>query len=104
MFKVLVLSKIYPACHLDVNGLKPGLNSIMTDEHSKTASFGIYWPVCDVYIAPTIIKPEVSISLTEMPFLILQVKGFHTSNDFCDWRLLKFVCTGVAIHQDNMSV
>ena len=31
---------------------------------------------------------EVSISLTEMPFLILQV-NFHTSNDFCDWRLLK---------------
>ena len=28
------------------------------------------------------------ISLTEMPFLILQV-NFHTSNDFCDWRLLK---------------
>ena len=26
-------------------------------------------------------------SLTEMPFLILQV-NFHTSNDFCDWRLL----------------
>ena len=24
----------------------------------------------------------------EMPFFILQVK-FHTSNDFCDWRLLK---------------
>ena len=23
-----------------------------------------------------------------MPFLILQV-NFHTSNDFCDWRLLK---------------
>ena len=57
MFKVLFLSKIYPACHLDVNGIKPGSNSIMTDkhttEHSKTASLGIYWPVCDVYIAHT---------------------------------------------------
>ena len=44
MFKVLFLSKIYPACHLDVNGIKPGSNSIMTDkhttEHSKTASLG----------------------------------------------------------------
>ena len=55
MFKVLFLSKIYPACHLDVNGIKPESNSIMTDKHttgySKTASLGIYWPVCDVYIA-----------------------------------------------------
>ena len=59
MFKVLFLSKIYPACHLDVNGIKPGSDSIMTDkhttEHSKTASLGIYWPVCDAYIANTTI-------------------------------------------------
>ena len=54
MLKVLVLSKIYPACHFDVNGIKPGSNSIMTDkhttEHSKTADLGTYWPVCDIYI------------------------------------------------------
>ena len=91
MFKVLFLFKIYPACQLDVNRIKRGSNKIRTDkhttEHSKPASFGIYWPVCDVYIAHTTIYPEVSISLTEMPFLILQV-NFHTSNDFCDWRLL----------------
>ena len=91
MLKVLFLSKIYPAWYLDVNGIKPGSNSIMTDkhpaEHSKAACLGIYWPKCDVYIAHTTIKPEVSISMTEMPFLILQV-NFHTSNDFCDWRLL----------------
>ena len=59
MFKVLFLSNIYPACHLDVNGIEPGSNSIMTDkhttEHSKTASLGIYWPVCDAYIAHTTI-------------------------------------------------
>ena len=59
MFKVLFFSKIYPACHLDVHGIKPGSNSIMTDkhsgEHSKTASLGIYWPVCGVYIANTTI-------------------------------------------------
>ena len=67
MFKVLFLSKIYPACHLDVNGIKPGSNSIMTDkhttEHSKTASLGIYWPVCDVIVRlsllrKTILNPE----------------------------------------------
>ena len=86
MFKVLFLSKIYPACHLDVNGIKPGSNSIMTGkhttEHSITASLGIYWPVCDVYIAHTQYSQK-----TETPFLILQV-NFHTNNDFCDWRLL----------------
>ena len=91
MLKVLFLSKLNPACYLDVNGIKPGSNSIMTDkhtaEHPKAECLGIYWPECDVYIAQTAIKPKVSISLTEMPFLILQV-NFHTSNDFCDWRLL----------------
>ena len=90
MLKVLFLSKTYPVCYLDANGIKPGSNSIMTDkhtaEHSKAAYLGIYWPECDVYIDHTTIKPEVSISLTEMPFLILLV-NFHTSNDFCDWRL-----------------
>ena len=61
MLKVLFLSKIYPACHLDVNGIKTGSNAIMTDtckhtaEHSKTVCLGIYWPVCGVYIAHTTI-------------------------------------------------
>ena len=59
MLKVLFLSKIYSACQLDVNGIKPGSISLMTDkhtvEHSKTACLSIYWPVCDVYIAHTTI-------------------------------------------------
>ena len=92
MLKVIFVSEIYSACHLDENGIKPGSNSIMTDkhtaDHSKTVCLGIYSPVCDVYIAHTTILPEVSISLTGMQFLILQI-NFHTSNDFYDWRLLK---------------
>ena len=59
MLKVLFLSIIYSACHLDVNGIKPGSISIITDkhtpEHSKTVCLGIYWPVCNVYIAYTTI-------------------------------------------------
>ena len=59
MLKVLFLSKIYSACHLDVNGIKPGSKSIITDkhtaEHSKTVLLGIYWPVGDVFIAHTTI-------------------------------------------------
>ena len=43
----------------DVNGIKPGSNSIMTDKHTaepqKTACLGIYLPVYDVYIAHTTI-------------------------------------------------
>ena len=53
MFKVLFFSKIYPACHLDVNGIKPGSKSIMTDkhstEHSKMASL-VYTGLSVVYI------------------------------------------------------
>ena len=59
MLKLLFLSKIYSAWHLDVNDFKPGSNSIMTDkhaaDHSKAVCLGIYWPVCDVYIAQTTI-------------------------------------------------
>ena len=59
MLKVLILSKIYPACHLDANGIKPGSNSKVTDkhtaEHSNTACLGVDWPVCDVYIDHTTI-------------------------------------------------
>ena len=82
---------------MHVNGIKPESNSIMTDKHTanhlNTAFLGIYWPVCDVYIAHTTIKPEVSKAFTEMSFLILQVICY-TSNDFCDWRLLN----GLQIH------
>ena len=59
MLNILISSKIYSACHLDVNGIKPGSNSIMTNkhtaEHSKTVCLGIYCPVCDVYMAHTTI-------------------------------------------------
>ena len=72
MLEVLFLSKIYPACHLDVNGIKPGSNSIITDKHtaerSKTACLGIYLPACDVYNVHTTIKPEVSIALQKCHF------------------------------------
>ena len=84
MLKVLFLSKIYSACHLDVNRIKPGSNSIMTDkhtaEHSKTVCLGIYWPVCDV-------------AHTTIAILISQI-NFHTSNDFCDWLLLYLIIGG----------
>ena len=59
MLKVLFLSKIYSECHLDVNGIKPGSNSIInykhTTDHSKTVCLGIYWPVFEVYIVHTTI-------------------------------------------------
>ena len=59
MLKVLFVSKIYPACHLGANGIKPGSKSKMTDkhtaEHSNAACLGLDWHVCDVYIAHTTI-------------------------------------------------
>ena len=64
----------------------------MTDkhnaEHSNTACLGIDWPVYGVFIAHTTIKqPEVSISLTEMPFLFIQVT-FYTSKNFLNRHTL----------------
>ena len=38
-------------------GIKPGINYKMTDKHtaeySNTANLGVYWPVCNAYIAHT---------------------------------------------------
>ena len=52
MLKVLFLSKIYPACHLDANGIKTGSNSTITDKHAaeqgKTVCLGTNLSVCDV--------------------------------------------------------
>ena len=67
---------MHPTNHLDANGIKPGSNSKMTDkntaEQSNTSCLGVDWPVCDVYSAHTTIKPEILISLTEMPLLFLR--------------------------------
>ena len=41
----IILSILYSSCHLDVNGIKQGSNSIMTEkhtaEHSKPVCLGI---------------------------------------------------------------
>ena len=58
----------------------------MTDKH--IACLGVDWHVCDVYIAHTTIKSEVSIFLIEMPFLFLHV-NFYTSKNFLIQRPLK---------------
>ena len=43
-----VLSKIQIVCHLDANGIKPGINSKIIDEHtaeySNTGCFDLDWP------------------------------------------------------------
>ena len=93
MLKVFFFSKIYPACHLDANGIKPASNSKMTDKHTAEHSntiwcLGVDWPVCDVYNDHTTIKPDVSIFLTEMQFLFLHV-NFYTSKNFLNGRPLK---------------
>ena len=59
-----------------------------TADHSNTGCLGVDWPVCDVYIAHITILPKVSIFLTEMPFLFLQV-NFYTSKNFLNRRPLK---------------
>ena len=70
--------------HFDANRIKQGSYTKMTDkhsaEHSNTKCLSVDWPVCDVYIAHTTILPEVLISLTEMPFLFLQVNILQERN------------------------
>ena len=41
----MVLSKVHPACHSIVKGIKPGSNSKKTDEHAADSSKAVCWGV-----------------------------------------------------------
>ena len=41
----MVLSKVHPACHSIVNGIKPGNNSKKTDKHAADSSKAVCWGV-----------------------------------------------------------
>ena len=41
----MVFSKVNPACHSIVNGIKPGSNSIKTDKHAADCSKAVCWGV-----------------------------------------------------------
>ena len=41
----MVLSKVHPACHSMVNGIKPGSNSKKTDKRAANCSKAVYWGV-----------------------------------------------------------
>ena len=38
-----VFSKVYPACHSIVNGIKQGSNSKKTDKHAADCSKAVCW-------------------------------------------------------------
>ena len=39
----IVFSKVHPACHNIVNGIKPGSNSIKTDKRAADCSKAVCW-------------------------------------------------------------
>ena len=41
----MVLSKVHPACHSIVNGIKPESNSKKTDKHAADGSKAVCWCV-----------------------------------------------------------
>ena len=41
----MVFSKVHPACHNKVNGIKPGSNSKKTDKHAVDCSKAVCWGV-----------------------------------------------------------
>ena len=41
----MVFSKVYPACHSNVNRIKPGSNSKKTDKHAADCSEAVCWGV-----------------------------------------------------------
>ena len=45
MFMQLVCSKVHPACHSIVNGIKPGSYSKKTDKHAADSSKDVCWGV-----------------------------------------------------------
>ena len=38
----MVFSKVHPACHNIVNGIKPGSNTKLTDKHAANCSKAVY--------------------------------------------------------------
>ena len=45
MFIRIVFSKVHPACHSIVNGIKPGSYSKKTDKHAADCSKAVCWGV-----------------------------------------------------------
>ena len=41
----MVFSKVHPACHNIVNGIKPGRNAIKTDKNAADCSKVVCWGV-----------------------------------------------------------
>ena len=41
----MVFSKVHPACHSIVNGIRPGSNSKKTDKYAADFSKAVYWGV-----------------------------------------------------------
>ena len=41
----MVVSKVHPACHRIVNGIKPGSNSKKTDKYDADCSKAVCWGV-----------------------------------------------------------
>ena len=45
MFMQMFFSKVHPACHNIVNGIKPGSDSRKTDKHAVDCSEAVCWGV-----------------------------------------------------------
>ena len=50
-----------------------------------------------IFLVEKYFLPEVSVFLTKLPFLFVQV-NFHTSKSFCDRRTLKLTDCGTKTH------
>ena len=46
----MVFSKVHPACHSIVNGIKPGSNSKKTDKHAADCSKAVCWGRKGIYV------------------------------------------------------
>ena len=42
---IMVFSKVHPACHSIVNGIKPGSKSKKTDKHAADCSKAVCWGI-----------------------------------------------------------
>ena len=50
MFMQMVFSKVQPACHNIVNGIRTGRNSKQTDKHAADCSKAVYWGRKVIYV------------------------------------------------------
>ena len=87
------LSKFYPACHFDANGIKLGSNSKMTDNRATTSEKLCLWVLTNLYVMYTLLVQQYSQKNQSHAILFLHVYFYTGKSFFNRWTLKQDIVT-----------